>query len=275
MIRLLVLLLAVLAVTPAGAEQRRLGLTSFDRIEVAGDMTVEVVNGHSIFALVDGSADALDTLEVTVENRVLRIRQLSMGRFGPRRANAGPVSVRVSAQNLRGAALQGAGRLTVEGLRGDQVALWLNGAGQLDVRGIDAQTLVLRSTGNGTMTLAGRARNAGASISGGGTIIADALTAEALTVTSTGSGAHRFTATRTAEVTISGLGGVTVAGRPRCTVRNLSSGSVVCGTPLMPAEPEVPPADVPAANVPAPTPAPAPAPTPVRRSLRNPGSGPT
>lgn len=236
--RSLPLLFATMMVlaAPAHAEIRRIGLPGFDRIEVAGDMTVEVRADHRIAATAEGSRDALDALQVEVIDRTLHIRQLSMGTFGPRRADAGPVVVRVSAQNLRAVLLQGAGAVTVDGLRGAETQLFLNGAGSLTVRGVASESVQLRTAGNGTMTLTGRARNVQAAINGSGGIDALALTADALRVTAVGAGTSRFTAARTADVQISGTGGLTVDGRPRCTVRNLSSGTVRCGVaPLPPA----------------------------------------
>jgi hypothetical protein len=222
------------AASPAAAEQRRIGLTSFDRIEVSGDMTVDVRADHRISAVVDGSRDALDSLELIVENRVLRIRQLSMGRFGPRRADAGPVTVRVGAQNLRGIALQGAGRVTINGLRGQETSVWLNGAGQIGITNIAADALTIRSSGNGTITLAGRVLNAAANLNGGGAVDASALVVQSLRVAAVGTTTSQFNAVRTADLTIGGNGGVTVSGTPRCTVRNLSGGTVACGRPAAP-----------------------------------------
>lgn len=224
----------LLTAVPVTAEVRRIGLPSFDRIEVAGDMTVEVRADHRIAATAEGSRDALDVLQVEVINGTLHIRQLAMGTFGPRRADAGPVIVRVSAQNLRTVIQQGAGAVTVDGLRGRDSQLFLNGAGTMTVRGIAADALHVRTTGNGTVTLAGRARDVQANINGAGGISAEALMAEALRVTAVGAGSSQFSAVRTADLQISGTGGVTVAGRPRCTVRNLSSGTVRCGTQASP-----------------------------------------
>jgi hypothetical protein len=216
---LILALFAVCIAAPASADTRRIGLTSFERIEVSGDMTVDVRADHRIGAVVEGSRDALDSLEVVVENRVLRIRQLSIGTFGPRRADAGPVTIRVSAQNLGSVSMRGAGQITVDGLRGRETLLSLTGAGALAVRNIATDNLILRSNGNGTLTLAGRALNAAANVSGGGTVEASALAVQNLRITTVG----------TAEVTASGNSGVTVTGNPRCTVRNVSGGTVLCG----------------------------------------------
>lgn len=226
----LIAISTALFASPALADQRRIGLTSFDRIDISGDVTVEIRNDYRIGATVIGSRDALDSLEVQVTNRTLQIRQLAMGRFGPRPANAGPVVIRVSAQNLRIVFLQGAGTATIYGLRGAETQLFLNGAGSLTVTDVATDNLILRSTGNGLITLTGRARSVTASINGGSTVIAAALASEALRVTAVGSGTSSFAASRTAELSISGSGGVTVDGRPACTVRNLSSGNVRCGT---------------------------------------------
>jgi hypothetical protein len=217
--------------SPAAAEQRRVGLTSFDRIEIAGNMTVEIRADHRINAVIDGSRDALDSMQVEVVNRTLYVRQLAVGTFGPRRADVGPVVVRIAAQNLRAVQLHGAGAVNVVGLRGPETQIFLNGPGQLTVSGIAVETLLVRTSGNGTMTLAGRARNVQAALNGGGGVNALALSADALRVVAVGPGSSQFTAVRTADVQVNGTGGLTVDGRPNCTVRNLSSGTVRCGTP--------------------------------------------
>jgi hypothetical protein len=250
--RLILFIAAVLAASPASSEIRRIGLTSFDRIEVAGDMVVEVRADHRIGAVIEGSRDALDSLELVVDNRVLRIRQLSVGRFGPRSTDAGLVTVRVTAQNLAGLSLFGAGRVTVDGLRGREARLWLNGAGELTVRNIATDALTIRSSGNGMMTLAGRALNAAAAINGGGRVDAAALSVQDLTVTTVGTATSRFAAVRTASVTAGGNGGTIVTGTARCTVRNVSGGTVQCGRgaglPAVPAAPPAPIASPPPSN---------------------------
>jgi hypothetical protein len=79
------------------------------------------------------------------------------------------------------------------------------------------------------VTLSGRALSVNAAVGGAGRIDAAGLIAQGLVVRVGGTNASSFAAVRTAEVTAVGAAGVAVTGRPRCTVRNLGSGTVTCG----------------------------------------------
>lgn len=219
--------------TPAAADQRRFGLLSFDAIDVQGDMVVEVRPDYRIAAVAEASREAIEALSLEVRDRTLYIRQSAEGAFGPVRADRGPVTIRLTAQNLRSITMRGAGLVTVERLQGDSVRVDLTGAGQLTVNGIDARDLTVRGTGNGGITLAGRARMMRASATGATSIDAAALTVEQLTARGVGSGAALYTATRTADLQAAGSYGITVTGRARCTLRNQGSGQLLCGGALV------------------------------------------
>ena len=77
--------------------------------------------------------------------------------------------------------------------------------------------------------LAGRAGVARFVINGAGKIDADKLDAGDLTVRLDGPGGASARARYTASITNKGLGQVTVAGSPKCTVRGSRGGPVTCG----------------------------------------------
>ncbi|MEG8053322.1 DUF2807 domain-containing protein [Sphingomonas aerolata] len=66
-------------------------------------------------------------------------------------------------------------------------------------------------------------------VSGPGLIDATALAVDDLVVMQDGVGETRASARRTAHVTNSGAGSVTVAGTAACTVRAAATGPVICG----------------------------------------------
>ena len=80
----LVGLVAALAALPATAAERRIGLTSFDRIVVEGDYLVEVTGSTRVGAVATGEPGALDLLSIEVRDRTLFIRRKTLAN-GPRK----------------------------------------------------------------------------------------------------------------------------------------------------------------------------------------------
>ncbi|MBA4748438.1 MAG: DUF2807 domain-containing protein [Sphingopyxis sp.] len=220
---------ALSAVGSAAAAEKRFGLTSFERIVVTGDFVVEVVTKSPVSAVASGSVDALDRLEIKSANGTLTISDRRFGSDRTRGADAGPVTIRINAARLNSAAIVGAGSLTIDRLVAADVALTLRGPGSLTVANIAADRLTLAVTGNGRVQLTGRAKTAETRVTGAGLVDADALAVTDLTANAEGAGDQRYNAVRTASVTARGVGSVTVAGKPACTVRNLGAGKVSCG----------------------------------------------
>lgn len=215
--------------TPGHAVVKRIGITSFDAVEVDGDMAVEITSSPRTGAIVEGSSRAIDTLGLEVTNRTLRIRMLSEGPFGPRRASDGPVVVRITSPSLRSITVNGSAQVSAQGLRGDNIGIAMTGPGRVHASGVTAQTVSLRTTGAGGITIAGQARDLRATVSGAADIDASALQARGLEVNANGSGSSKFAARDTARVVAVGAVNVAVAGSPRCTVNNVGSGTVTCG----------------------------------------------
>lgn len=215
--------------SPAHADTKRFGLTSYDRIEVRGDMIVEIAPSNRITAVAEGSRVALETLDMVVRNRVLLVSQRSMGAYGPRRASDGPLRIRLTAQNLGSVDLRGSGQVRVTGLRGTEVLVALQGSGAIDAA-VPAGLLVsTRVEGPGTITLSGRSRTLRAIVAGAGTIEASAMPVRDLDVRSNGTGSSRFAANGEVVVIAAGSANVAVAGAPRCQVTNTGAGTVECG----------------------------------------------
>lgn len=222
-------LAALLSSTPASAAEKSFGLTSFDRIMVQADYIVEVTTRSPVNAVATGSPEALDRVVVDSDNGTLTIRSEQFAGDENRKKPLGPVTIRVNAALLREAAVAGAGSLTIDRMKGATVALGLHGPGHLTVGDIRADRLSVAMIGNGTMALGGTAKRGQMILSGAGSLDAAKLVVSDLTTDSEGSGDHIFNATKTAAITTRGLGKTVVLGKPSCTVRNVGSGSVICG----------------------------------------------
>lgn len=220
---------ALIAVLPVSAAEKRYGLTSFEEIEVKADIVVEVVDRSPVRAVATGPQDALDRLVVEARDGKLIVETRQFVGDESRRKPLGPVTLRVNAANLRSAMLAGAGALRIDRLEGQRVTVGLRGPGQVVVGDIDADRLAVTMIGNGTMTLGGAAKQAQMTLSGAGMVDAGELAVDVLVTDSEGAGDHRFHAVDSAAITARGIGRTIVLGDPACTVRNIGSGSVECG----------------------------------------------
>lgn len=220
----------LLVSSPATAAEKRYGLTSFEAIEVMADVAVEVTTRAPVSAVATGPQDALDRISIEARDGRLVISERKFAGDEKRRTPRGAVTIRINAANLRSAMLAGAGSLQIDRLKGTRVAIGLRGPGRVSVGAISSDRLSVAMVGNGAMTLGGQVKQAQMNLSGAGRVDAAALAVDALTSDSEGAGEHMLRAVKTAAITARGVGKTVVLGKPVCTVRNIGSGTVMCGT---------------------------------------------
>lgn len=224
----------VFASAPAAADDRVIGLTSFDTIHIEGDYIVEVADGRRIFATASGTRDALDMLEIEVRDRKLIVRRKQFGRWGSNDGMLTPVTIKIATQGLKGATLTGGGSLTLRGIDSPSLAVALDGPGRLETEAIKTDRLTASLNGAGSMRLAGETRDLTASVNGSGRLDARDLATLTLTLASSGSAASSFTASRTATLSSRGVGRIEIFGSAPCTVIGKGTGNISCerGAPL-------------------------------------------
>lgn len=237
MIRLLLpapLLWALPIAAPAAAAERNYSISSFERIRVDGPFRVVLTTGQPAGARAEGPPQITDTLDIRVESGTLIVRAGTGGWGEQPMRDRGPLLIRVSTGMIRGATLVGGGDLRIVGpLRGQRIDLALTGSGSLSADGLEADQLFATALGAGSMTLAGRAARARLATSGPVQLRAGGLIANDLTVRADGNGDLVAQAKFTAAVSSTGMGSVTVYGKPACTLQGVPSGPVSCGK-LMP-----------------------------------------
>ena len=228
--KILATLLAVFALAaPALAAERRYSVTDFDRIVVEGPFAVRLTTGRSPGATAIGTPEALERVSVEVQGRTLRIRPNRSGWGGYPGVGAGPVSLEVSAHEIRAATVTGPGSLAIDRLSGLRLELSLEGTGRLSAAHVAADHLVLGIIGSGRIQAAGTARELRAAVHGWADLDAAGLTAQGANIVTDSAGRVAVTVAREATVTASGIGEVEILGTPACTLRGLSAGSVRCG----------------------------------------------
>ncbi len=224
----------LLSALPAAAAERRIGLTSFDRISVEGDYLVEVTQSTRVAAVAIGEPGALDLLSIEVRDRTLVIRRNATGVWASQPGETEPVTIRLTASGLREARMHGGGVLSVRGITSAELKLSLTGPGRLESAALDVDRLHVSLTGPGSAVLAGSASKFDVRVSGAGSLNARDLASDNLTVVSEGAASSTFNAKRTAELVTRGIGRVEVFGKAPCTVKGRGVGQITCehGKPL-------------------------------------------
>ncbi|MFC0253963.1 GIN domain-containing protein [Massilia consociata] len=135
--------------------------------------------------------------------------------------------------NLREVSSESLGGTAISGFSGDELELNLDGAGSMNVscnyrllsaklggvgsmkiHGINSDSVELNLSGAGHVVLSGRSRQLKAELGGLGGLDARAFAAESVILELSGLGNATVTARDAANVTLSGLGSVTVFGKP-------------------------------------------------------------
>ncbi len=219
----------LLLAAPAVAAERTYSVTDFDRVTVEGPYVVRLVTGRPTAARASGPQASIERVLIDTQGQTLRIRPNRAAWGGTPGAQQGVLEITLSTRALRSARVIGPGRLEIEGLAGLRVDLTLEGSGRLSATGVVADNLSLGLRGSGRIEVGGRARALRADVQGSGDLAASELAAEDVTAMTNTTGTVALAAARTARITANGLGEVTVAGRPACTVQGLGAGMVRCG----------------------------------------------
>jgi hypothetical protein len=215
----------------ASAAERRVYIASFEKVRVQGPFEVRIATGAPAAATLSGDRAVIDAVEVQGEGATLVLRsRIRRWQDQPRGGAGTPVVVTLSTQALVGASVLGAGRVSIDTMKGDRVDLSVAGGGTIAVAAAMADAVDATLIGGGAIAIAGRAGKVRLMTNGPGAIDAHALDAGELVVRVDGPGATTARARYTASVIDTGLGQVTVAGHPKCTVKADAGGPVTCGS---------------------------------------------
>lgn len=216
------LTLAAFVAAPALAAERSFPVTPFDQIALSGAADVTVTTGKAEGVRASGDADALDRLDIRVENGVLVIGSKQKG------WSRGKTAVAVTVPMLRSAAVTGSGNMTIDRVQTPEFAASVSGSGNLSLPSLVAPATRFAVAGSGNVRAGGSSQDTKANVSGSGNLDIPQLKTAQLNASVSGSGSVDAYATRTATVSVAGSGDVRVRGGARCTVAKAGSGSVDC-----------------------------------------------
>lgn len=211
-------------------ETRSFPVGAFDKIDLAGspDVTVQVGGAPSVRA--EGSKEALDRLEIKVENGELHVgRRHNEGGWGFGWHHDGRVHIVVTTPTLAGAKIAGSGDIRVDKVSGARFDGSIAGSGDLAITHMEVGEAHFSIAGSGDVSAAGKAGKASFQTAGSGGIRAGALETQTVSISIMGSGDAQAHATQSADISIMGSGDVHVAGTTNCAIHKAGSGDARCG----------------------------------------------
>lgn len=224
------LALAACSQAPADAATAKFPLANFDQVALQGPDSVRVVGGSAFAVETDGPQEALDQLDLRVEQGTLKVRrkQDKDWHWDWRRSKA-RAQITVTLPVIRGASLSGAGDLDVRAPTAkDQFVASLSGAGDLRVANAGARMVEIRLSGAGNIRLDGAADQLVAGVSGSGNVDARGLATRTARLNVSGVGNIHARVSESVTGGVSGVGNVDVVGGARCTLSKSGVGSVHC-----------------------------------------------
>ena len=221
--------LTLLMSNAASANERGYSVTDFDRIRVTGPFKVTLETGKAPSARATGSPQAIERVQIQVQGRTLIISP-NRNSWGGWAGNApAAATIKVTTPGLREASVDGSGSLSINRMRGLRLVLAQQGASELNVAAIETDRLDLGTYGTGRIVIAGTTKQLSATGRGVSSVDASALKSSDLQLGWESAGEARFVASRTAKITATGSGNVTVSGPATCTVNATGNGEVRCG----------------------------------------------
>ena len=184
-------------------------VTGFHRVEIAGAVDVELVQGATEGVSVDAPASARVLTEVRNETLIVDAQW-----FAGRGAGRTP-RVTINLREVDRIEAAGAVKLVADSLKSADLRLDLSGACSLSVHDLQATTLKLDGSGATKIDIAGKVARQDVDLSGAGSYQAAALTSDEATVRVSGAGKATVNARNSLTVDISGAGKVEYTGEPK------------------------------------------------------------
>ncbi|MCB2210465.1 DUF2807 domain-containing protein [bacterium] len=206
---------------PEGATFTSLRFKSFGKVFLA--------QGDACDLKIEGSEEQLERVKVDVEGDTLVIRFTTEGAdwIGSSwMKGEGAVRYYVTAPEIEGIDLAGAGDLRADTLKGERLTLKHGGAGKLELVEIDYQSLDASLSGLGEIRVAGVVQSQKVDLSGAGSYEAVNLQSQDAEVVLSGAGAAQVWAEATLNAILTGAGSIKYKGNPTLTQSKSGIGEI-------------------------------------------------
>jgi hypothetical protein len=198
------------------------------RVKLEGFVDLRIRQGAAAALVLSGDANVVARATTEQSGDTLRIDTESRGEHRHRRVKA-----ELTLPQLREVASESVGTTEIRGFAGNEIALSLDGAGSMkmwcnykrvtaslggvgsmNIAGLDSEGVELNLNGAGYVTLSGRSKWLKADLGGLGGLDARGFSADTVDLDMSGLGNATVTASQNATLSLSGLGSVTVYGKP-------------------------------------------------------------
>jgi hypothetical protein len=198
----------------------------FQQISTEGSQDVEITFGETPGVRAEGAPDALDQLEVVVEDGELVIRPSN--RFRGDWESLRSATFFVTVPRLERVSMAGSGDISVDRIESDTFSGEIAGSGTLAITQMTVDSADFSIGGSGNVSAAGTARDTRVSIGGAGEVEAAGLRSDTARVSIGGVGDVELTVNDKADISIAGQGDVEISGTARCSVSRFGIGEVSC-----------------------------------------------
>ncbi|MBW4330654.1 DUF2807 domain-containing protein [Stakelama sp. CBK3Z-3] len=205
--------------------QRSWNLSGFEGVETRGSTDISISTGKDFSIRGTGSAEALDRLQLSIENKDLRVDMKK--RDWPTRSGDN-AHLFITMPRIARASTRGSGDIDIDRAEGDFDGA-IAGSGDMHIGALSGGNVSLSITGSGDIDASGNADMLTIAIAGSGDVSGRALKAARANVSIAGSGDATATVTGPAQVALHGSGDVDLGSSARCTISKAGSGDVHCG----------------------------------------------
>jgi len=201
----------LLGFSTAIAQDRQVKTGSYDKIQVSGSYTVNLVAGAEGNITITGE-DPERPIEVETDGNTLKIHsKKSTGKDYNRKS----IVITVPVESVNEITLSGSGNINCqETLKSASFLAMISGSGRISLN-IEAQSIAASVSGSGRIELNGKSQNLDAAVSGSGSINAFELVTAETTAMVSGSGSSKINTTEKIRASVSGSGNIYYKGNPK------------------------------------------------------------
>ena len=200
-------------------------VSGFDALALDYPAEVIIKQGASESLTIEAEDNLLPQLSTEVRDGTLHIEN-NESNYNDRVNPTKIIRITITVKELREVDFSSAGKLTVNGLKGKSLDIYLSGAGDITLNDLELDQLTAGLSGAGKFTASGTATNLKMTISGLGNLEAADLTVQTADIEISGAGSVTVRVEEHLEVSISGAGSVTYYGSPTVTKSISGAGDV-------------------------------------------------
>lgn len=198
-------------------------VSNFDQISLHGSGNLIIEQGDIESLRIEAEDNIIPTITTEVRNSELVISYKT--RFLSSRIPTKPINFYLTIKDIKAITLSGSGTIKSDGLRTEQVDIYISGSGKADLN-VNVKNINVRISGSGSVKVAGEAEKQEIRISGSGSYPASGLAIKECKIVISGSGNCAVRVSDKLDVRISGSGNVSYIGRPEISEDISGSGGI-------------------------------------------------